>query len=473
MIGKTRKFGRYTLGEQLGSGGFGTVYKASDPIGRTVAIKVLKPGWSDDPGTIERFRREAKIAGDLFHNRIATIIDFDEFEGRFFLVMRFVDGLPLDQYLQEKGPLDWNTAIQILREVAEGLDYAHQHGFVHRDIKPANILISEKEGAVLTDFGLVKAAEVSGLTSSGVMLGTPHYIAPEVWEGRETNPGTDIYSLACVAFEMLTGKLLFTGKSPPEIMTQHILTMPKFPETWPEGVPDGTQVVLSRALAKKSEERYTSATEFVLALAQKGNEGLQEVELQAYALIQKAESLLKEKDFLPARELLTQADALTPGSPVIAGLLAQAEAGSAISTQYDEAVYHLQIAREKARAVFSADPFHSDPQFIFPVLGLLGEPMQVIAKKGSEVPNSVGIEKIGKKKKSPSRAGIASLILGILSLFFAITTPYSWNIFGALGILSLIIGIFSLAVNKKGKYEWIGIGLSLTSGLIIFLYVTM
>ena len=94
MIGKTRKFGRYTLGEQLGSGGFGTVYKASDPIGRTVAIKVLKPGWSDDPGTIERFRREAKIAGDLFHNRIATIIDFDEFEGRLFLVMRYIDGIP-------------------------------------------------------------------------------------------------------------------------------------------------------------------------------------------------------------------------------------------------------------------------------------------------------------------------------------------------------------------------------------------
>jgi serine/threonine protein kinase len=269
------RLGKYTLIEQLGKGGFGTVYKATDPIGRTVAIKVLKAGWVDDPSVMARFRLEALAAGKLFHARIATILDFDEAEGQPFLVMRFVDGQSLDKLLAEKGALDWETAIHILKEVAEGLDFAHKHGFIHRDIKPANFLISKEEGAVLTDFGLAKAAEVSGLSSSEVLVGSPSYIAPEVWQGHKASPATDIYSLACSFYEMITGNKLFTGDSSPQIMTRHVLEGPKFPPVWPRNIPTGVEGVLHKALMMEPGERYPNAMAFVNAL-----EGLKNIPVQ-------------------------------------------------------------------------------------------------------------------------------------------------------------------------------------------------
>ncbi|TSA08637.1 MAG: serine/threonine protein kinase [Deltaproteobacteria bacterium] len=180
MTEKMNKLGKYEILEQIGTGGFGTVYKARDTIGRIVALKVLKPGWSEDSTAIERFRREALAAGSLFHPRIATILDFDETRGRLFLVIRYVEGTALDKVIKAKGRLTWEEAVRILSQVADGLEYAHAHGFIHRDIKPANIIVSEQEGAVLTDFGLVKAVQSSGLSSSGVMLGTPNYISPEI-----------------------------------------------------------------------------------------------------------------------------------------------------------------------------------------------------------------------------------------------------------------------------------------------------
>jgi serine/threonine protein kinase len=269
------RLGKYTLLEQLGKGGFGTVYKATDPIGRTVAIKVLKASWVDDPSVMARFRLEALAAGKLFHARIATILDFDEADGQPFLVMRFVDGQSLDKLLAERGALDWETAIHILKEVAEGLDFAHKHGFIHRDIKPANFLISKEEGAVLTDFGLAKAAEVSGLSSSEVLVGSPSYIAPEVWQGHKASPATDIYSLACSFYEMITGNKLFTGDSSPQIMTRHVLEGPKFPPVWPKNTPPGVEGVLHKALMMEPGERYPNAMAFVNAL-----EGLKNIPVQ-------------------------------------------------------------------------------------------------------------------------------------------------------------------------------------------------
>ena len=129
------QFGNYTVIEEIGSGGFGKVYKAKDNIGRTVAIKVLNPGFGSDPATIERFRREAQAAGELFHENIATIIEFGETEGRFYLVMRHVDGISLDQLIKTEGRLSWNQALEIVRDIGAALDYAHGRGYVHRDIK--------------------------------------------------------------------------------------------------------------------------------------------------------------------------------------------------------------------------------------------------------------------------------------------------------------------------------------------------
>jgi serine/threonine protein kinase len=260
------KLGKYTLHEQLGSGGFGTVYKAIDSMGRTVAVKVLKAGFSEEPEVIARFRREAQSAGLLYQEHIVTILDFDEIDGRRFLVMRYVDGQPLDRLIKSKGHLPWDEAVNILSDVAEGLDYAHRKGFVHRDIKPANIIVSPTEGAVLTDFGLVKAAETSGLSTSNVLLGTSSYIAPELWDGKEASPATDIYSLGCILYEMISGQVLFGGDSAAEIMKKHLINGPKFSSVWPTGVPNGIENILGEALAQEPKQRFSSAGDFVEAL---------------------------------------------------------------------------------------------------------------------------------------------------------------------------------------------------------------
>jgi serine/threonine-protein kinase len=257
--------GKYELHEQLGKGGFGTVYRATDNIGRVVAIKVLKPSFTDDPEVLNRFKREALAAGSLFHPYIATILDFDEGDGRVYIVMRYIDGQPLDKILKERGKLLWEEAVKIIEQVAEALQFAHEKGFIHRDIKPGNIIISSTEGAVLTDFGLVKAVTASGLSTTGVMIGTPAYIAPEIWSGKSASPATDVYSLACVFYEMITGDVLFDGESTPEIMMKHFSEI-QLPEKWPIGVPEKVKVIFTKALSKNPKDRFQSINEMIDAL---------------------------------------------------------------------------------------------------------------------------------------------------------------------------------------------------------------
>jgi len=245
--------GKYTLHEDLGSGAFGTVYRATDGVGRTVAVKVLKPALVSDPGTVARFQQEARQAGELFHPRIATILDFDEAAGRIFFAMRYVAGESLDQALKRVGAFSFDQAATIFAETAEALDYAHARGLVHRDVKPANIILGP-EGAVLTDFGLVRAATASGLSSSSTMIGTPAYMPPEVWEGLPATPQTDIYALGCVLYEMVTGTKLFGGDSAPVIMKKHFDPL-VLPETWPKGVPPGFSEYLMRLLNPQPDRR--------------------------------------------------------------------------------------------------------------------------------------------------------------------------------------------------------------------------
>ncbi len=254
--------GKYELHEQLGKGGFGVVYRATDNIGRTVAVKVLKPGFADDPEVLARFKREALAAGSLFHPHIATILDLDEADGRVFLAMRYIEGKSLDVVLKERQKLPLDEAITIIQQVSEGLQFAHDKGFIHRDIKPANIIISPTEGAVLTDFGLARSATTSGMSTTGAMLGTPAYMAPEIWRGQPATQASDIYSMGCIFYEMLTGKVLFEGDSPADVMTKHVLDGPQLDKN----VHDPILGVLSRALAKNPAERYQSIVGFTTAL---------------------------------------------------------------------------------------------------------------------------------------------------------------------------------------------------------------
>ncbi len=272
MVNKT--LGKYELLEILGRGGFGTVYRARETVLEVErAVKVLHPALASDPEFIERFRREARTAARLEHPNIVPVYELDEVQGTSFLAMRYLPGGSLKGLLEQAGRLPFTRALEITRQVASALDYAFQQPekLVHRDIKPANILFEADGSARLTDFGFAKALAGTGgasLSTSGGMIGTPPYMAPEAWRSQPATPATDVYSLACVFFEMLTGQILFAGDSPPEIMTKHVLDGPQFPTEWPEGTPDGIAAVLEKALSRNVQERYPSAGEFARALGE-------------------------------------------------------------------------------------------------------------------------------------------------------------------------------------------------------------
>lgn len=443
MSDKFIKLGKYTLTEQLGSGGFGTVYKATDPSGRTVAVKVLKPGWSDDPATIERFRREAQVAGELFHSRIATIIDFDEVDGRLFLVMRYIDGIPLDKLIQQKGRIEWAQAIQILEQVAEGLDYAHQRGLVHRDIKPANILVSEKDGAVLTDFGLVKAADVSGMSTSGVMLGTPHYIAPEIWHGKPATPQTDLYSLACVAYEMLTGQVLFSGNTPPEIMNKHLQPTPPLPAKSPPGLPAGMRNVIAQALQGDLSKRYANVQAFLADLKKQEASLRQGAAIQAQGMAREAELHIQRNELPLAQAKLAQLAELAPDSALIASLEQKIESMSRLNGIYDEVFEQVQAAKEKARTILAENPAYPDARGLFPKLGLRAGKTWLAPVPMARLDNA---ELRWYEKALPYFFLVAGLGVGVLGQAVWMFSP-AWNInlTGPFRALAIVIGLFGIA----------------------------
>ena len=266
-----KQLGRYIIEADLGSGAFADVYKALDKtLKRQVALKVLKPRLVADEEAFMRFVQEAQVGANLFHPHIATVLDLGEVDGYYYLAMRYVEGQSLDKVLKQEGAFNWDQLLVVMKEIAGALDFAHQKGLVHRDIKPQNIILST-EGDVLTDFGLVRALVNSGMTTTGSFLGTPNYMAPEVWEGEDAGPATDQYALACVVFEMLTGAILFDGRTPPAVMAKHFKA-PQFPETWPEGTPAGCDGILSKALNKDPQARFENMQAFddaLIGLSQK------------------------------------------------------------------------------------------------------------------------------------------------------------------------------------------------------------
>jgi len=265
----TEKHNRYEVVEEIGQGGFATVHRALDTeLDRSVALKMLKPYLLQDEGWVRRFRREAKAIARLDHPRIVAVYDVGESDDRLFIVMRLVDGPSLEELITERGRLTWAEVVDNMAALAEGLDYAHNQGVLHRDLKPANILMDPERGPQLTDFGLAKLAGEHSLsvTASGSVVGTPHYIAPEVWEGQSATTKADIYALGCILFEMITGEKVFKGETPPAVMMDHFKPL-VLPQRWPEGVPEGLSEVLKTALATQPAKRYANAAKLVNDLA--------------------------------------------------------------------------------------------------------------------------------------------------------------------------------------------------------------
>lgn len=264
----TERVGRYEIIDEIGRGGFAIVHHARDTqLGRDVALKELRPVLLNDDGWVQRFRREAQAIARLDHPRIVPIYDVFEAEQRLFLVMRLVNGPGLDQLISSRAQVPWAEALDIISAIAEGLDYAHSRNILHRDLKPANILIDIDRGPMLTDFGLAKLIGDTGasLSASGTVVGTPHYIAPEVWEGKGSTAQADIYALGCVLFEMLTGGKLFAGETSPVVMLAHFQPH-NLPAEWPPGVPPGVSDVLEKALAKNPADRHPTAGKMAAAL---------------------------------------------------------------------------------------------------------------------------------------------------------------------------------------------------------------
>ena len=261
--------GKYRLLSELGKGGFATVYRALDTtLDRQVALKVLDPLLLRDPTWVTRFQREARAVARLKHPHIVIIHEIGDAGGQLFIAMELIDGPPLDWLIAQRGHLPWQETLDILVHVADALDDAHRQGIVHRDLKPSNILLDPRRGAVLTDFGFARLVgeSSSGVSLSGGIVGTPAYIAPEVRRDQGASPATDQYALACIACEMLTGQLLFSGSTPAAVMTKHVMDGPQLPAQWPPGVPAGAAPVLGKALARELGGRYPSAGELVAAL---------------------------------------------------------------------------------------------------------------------------------------------------------------------------------------------------------------
>ncbi len=267
MTEENKIFGRYLITRLLGSGATSEVYLARDTkLDRQVALKILKPTLVADQSSFERFTREAQAASKLFHDHIATVLDMGEIEGRYYIAMRYVDGVSLDKFIIQNGPLKWEQALKLARQVGSAIAFAHQQQFLHRDIKPNNIMVSSKGDFVLTDFGLTRAMQDSGMTSTiGAVMGTPPYIPPEIWNGKPASPQSDLYSFACVIDEALTGRVLFAGATPQEIITKHLVNKPEIGEYTPE-VPPNVRHIIQKALSKNSKDRFVDVNAFVAAL---------------------------------------------------------------------------------------------------------------------------------------------------------------------------------------------------------------
>ncbi|MGI8425263.1 MAG: protein kinase domain-containing protein [Actinomycetota bacterium] len=257
---------RYRLGEQIGHGGMGAVYRADDQVlERQVAIKILKPGLSD-PSTIERFRREALIAASLSHPGIAHVLDFAEDGGRSFIVMELLEGQDLAKLLGEVGVLDPQRAAEIASHVADALGHAHSHGAVHRDVKPGNIFLTQSGAVKVTDFGIATAAEQAPLTKTGELIGTAFYLSPEQVRGRPATGASDIYALGCVLFEMLTARPpFFAQTSIATAMARLDGPVPAVSELSP-GTPPELESVVTKAMAIEPEARFDSAEAMAEAL---------------------------------------------------------------------------------------------------------------------------------------------------------------------------------------------------------------
>lgn len=258
---------RYTILEHIGGGGMADVYRAHDKLlDRSVAVKVLRPQFTNDDEFVTRFRREAQAAARLSHPNIVNMYDVGRDEDTDYIVMEYISGETLKEKIQREGPLPVELAVRIAIEIAEALEHAHQNNLIHCDIKPHNILVTRSGRIKVTDFGIARAVTSATMTHTGTIIGSVHYFSPEQAKGGAIGAKSDIYSLGVVLYEMLTGQVPFTGETPVSIALKHLQEEPKALHEFNSGVPPLAEAVVLKAMAKEPEGRFESSTEMIADL---------------------------------------------------------------------------------------------------------------------------------------------------------------------------------------------------------------
>lgn len=259
-------FGRYRLIALIGQGGMGKVYRAHDTVlGRDVALKVLPPELAAEGDYQQRFRREAMTAARLNEPHVIPIFDSGEIDGRLYLVMPIIEGTDVQTLLARDGPMSPQRAVQVVEQLAAALSAAHRHGLVHRDVKPSNALVTGDDFVYLIDFGIVQDVGASRLTSTGMMVGTLAYMAPERFTAGSADARSDVYALACVLYECLTGSTPYPGDSLEQQIAGHLASPPPRPTQRRHGLAAGFDEVIAAGMAKAPEQRYQSARDLARA----------------------------------------------------------------------------------------------------------------------------------------------------------------------------------------------------------------
>jgi len=263
LLGKKLK-GRYEILERIGIGGMAVVYKAKDILlNRIVAIKFLKDEFVHDSEFIERFRREAQAAASLSHPNIVQIFDVGEDRDIYYIVMEYVEGETLKEYIKREAPLKADKAVNITMQILEALQHAHGNHIVHRDIKPQNILINKSGKIKVADFGIARAITTSTITHTNSVVGSVHYLSPEQAKGGIVKESSDLYSLGVILYEMLTGKLPFSGETPISVALKHLQEQITKPRLINPNIPLALENIIIKALMKDNLKRYNSSNEML------------------------------------------------------------------------------------------------------------------------------------------------------------------------------------------------------------------
>ena len=254
---------RYEVGRLLGAGGMAEVYEGRDRLlARRVAIKVLQSQYARDQGFLLRFKREAQAAASLSHPNVVAVYDTGSEDGTHFIVMEFVDGRTLKDVIRQEGPLYPDRVAEICADVCSALVAAHARGLIHRDIKPGNVMLTPDGKVKVMDFGIARATTSETITQTAAVIGTAQYISPEQAQGQTVDFRSDLYSLGCCLYEMLTGTVPFTGATPVAIAYRHVREDPTPPRMLNPDVPAPLEAICLKAMAKLPDNRYQTAAEF-------------------------------------------------------------------------------------------------------------------------------------------------------------------------------------------------------------------